>query len=160
MLDIYTQEFNSNSMMFYKYTKKIGLTEPKNFNKIEHLIFLDEDISFEEIVLVLSNIEDSFNCEIRSINIKSAISKKIFFELLDFYNSHDLQINVISDDIMTPFKIIHDMFLQSMLNSYHNYGLCLDLDNLKKNIWLDESILQITAQYINCGFTKNSFYLK
>lgn len=160
MLDIYNKEYNLNSVCFLKYYKNIGLNEPRNFSKIKHLLFLDEDISFEEIVLVLSDLEDNFNCELKSINIKCSINKKIFFELLDFYNSYDLQVNIIADNILTPFKVIHDIFTGNYINSFHNYGLCLDLDNLNKDIWFNKSILQTIDQYINIGYTSSSFYLK
>lgn len=160
MLDIYTREYNLNSQMFFKYEKNIGLNKPSNFNKIEHLLYLDEDISFEEIVLTLSTLEDEFNAEIKSVNIKCPFNKRTFFELLDFYNSYDLQVNIITNDILTPFKVIHDMFLSSVLNSYHNYGLCIDIDAINKDIWFNKTILQTTAQYINTGYTKSSFYLK
>ena len=160
MLDIYTKEYNVNSVLFLKYSRVTGLNSPNNFNKIKHLLFLDEDISFEEIVLILSDLEDSFNCELSSINIKCSLSKRIFFELLDFYNSYDLQVNIISDNVLTPFKVIHDVFTANSINSFHNYGLCLDLDNINKDIWFDKSILQTIGQYINSGFNDTNFYLK
>jgi hypothetical protein len=160
MLNVYNKEYKSNSALFLRYYRQTGLNEPKNFSKIKHLIFLDEDVSFEEIVLVLSDLEDNFNCELKSINIRCSINKKIFFELLDFYNSYDLQINIIADDILTPFKIIHDIFTTNYINSYHNYGLCINLDNINHDIWFNKSVLQTIEQYINTGFNINNFYLK
>ena len=165
MLNIFKKQYAlTNNKMFFYDLQTIQNQNKKN-KLIEHVIINNNTISFEKIVELLSRLEDNYGSSLKSLSINCSYNKKIFFELLDFYNVYDLQINIIADEIMSPFKIIHDIFSVKeidnlTINSFSNYGICMNLSKLNLDVWLDESVYQIIGQYTNCAFDTQDFYIK
>jgi hypothetical protein len=163
LVDIFSRKFyaKTNSFLFCS-SDKIGSNTNKSYKNLKHIVFLDNNITFENIVYILSSLEDLHGSNVESISLKCNSNRKLFFDLIDFYYSYGLQVNIICDNIMTPFKIMHDIFSSSCVNNYHNYGLCIDLSNINGDIWFNETVLQTTKPYISCGFLEASkvFFLK
>lgn len=103
---------------------------------------------FENIVKILSQLEDIFGTNIHSIDIDIRDNKRLFYDLVDFYG-HDLSVNVINNKKYSPFEIIKAMFLTEN-NSYFN-GISLD-SNITNNIWFHSEIWSSIDTFINSYF--------
>lgn len=161
MLNLFLKEYSIVSDNILYTENDISLI-PEKFlsNRLEHLIYNNCGVSFEQIVLFISELEDIYDIDLKSISINCNVNKRIVFDMLDFYGAYGLNINVICNNIMTPFKVIHDIFINTNLTSFYNYGLCFDLCNLDELVWLNEATLQTTKKYIHSGFSKDKYYLR
>lgn len=133
-----------------------------NLNHVNYLFILNTKYTFEEIVNIISSYEDVHFATLKSVNLLIENNKdfrKKIFELFDFYANYGLQINIIANNNITPFEIIHDIFCYNEVTSFTEYGICLDMSSLNR-LWFDNSILKTIKQYINCGFdNKGNVYI-
>ena len=165
MLDIFCKlhTFESDKVLYIDNNNVVSFHDMiRSCNKdISYIILNTSNLLFEDIVNGMSYLEDVLSADIKSINIRLCqhINIKLLFELLDFYNTYDMQINVICDETFTPFNVIHNIFAFDEVSCFSNYGLCLDMDNLPMNIWSHPSVLQGIECYINSGFKDSNYYL-
>jgi hypothetical protein len=164
MLDLFNKDYQMNSdkvLYFDSDSQKQFMTQVKSCNKnIKHVIINNDCLCFENIVEGISYIEDYIGIMPISIDVSISKSKKTFFELLDFYNTYDVNINIIADSSFAPFDIIHNIFSLNEVCCYSNYGICMNLNSLPLYIWGHSTVLAGISQYMNSSFYCDKYYTK
>ena len=155
--------FKINKFEITEYSDKI-LSEHGDLLCGLHLVLAASYYSLKYIVLFISKLEDEYEIIPKFVNLRidnyQTLNATILADLLDYYKDFDINFNIICNDNINPIKALIDYVLFHESYGRLNVGLCLDLEKLNPNLWLNKEVQDSMGNYIQSIYYDNILQIK